>query len=536
MKEQSTTKGFAILSLAGILAKLLSLLYVPLLQAIIGTGGYGIYQKTYEIFTFLYAVLNLGIQTAVAKYISELMAMGNHRDAQRTFRLARTLLLLVGTGISIILIVSAKFIAVNTGSPRIFMGLITLAPAIALTSVLCVYRGYFQGKGIMTPLAVSQVVEQFMNVAASLLFAYIFIKYGVEKGSAGGTVGTSLGAFIAIVYLIYIAAIERIDRKVSNQDKDIKRVRTKTIIKKLGMYGIPIALSAGLQNFGAVVDMTNVTKRLLYAGFTEDQGNVLYGILGYYKTLLYVPLTIITALATAVMPAIVRALVVKDKKTMKEKILFAIRISYDVAIPAAFGLAILSSEIYKVLFGKTTGSQLMLYGSIVVVFMAIVQIQNTILQAVNKFYFVVGSLCIGIVLKIVSNYILIGYKDINIQGAVVGGVLCFFVPMILNHRKMCKTLKFKFSLLRVASKPILSSLAMTIVILLLKISVFGIMNTYLGEGRIVNSIILFIAIALGGITYLYAMISIGGITKKEMDSLSPKVSRMMPGFLKRRLK
>ncbi|GFP75002.1 putative polysaccharide biosynthesis protein [Clostridium fungisolvens] len=536
MKEQSTSKGFAILSLAGILAKLLSLLYVPLLQGIIGTGGYGIYQKTYEVFTFLYAVLNLGMQTAIAKYISELSAVENHRDAQRTFRLARTLLLLFGTGITLVLIASAKFIAQKSGNPDIFIGLITLAPAIALTSVLCAYRGYFQGRRLMGPLAVSQVVEQFMNVAVSLLFAFIFVKYGVEKGSAGGTVGTSLGAFIAIVYLIYIAAVERIDKQVINKDKDIKRIRTKTIIKKLVTYGFPIALSAGLQNFGALVDMFNVTARLSYAGFTKDQGNVLYGILGYYKTLLYVPLTIITALATAVMPAIVRALVAKDKKSMKESILFAIRISYDIAIPAAFGLAILSAEIYKVLFGKTTGYELMVYGSVVVIFMAIVQIQNTILQAVNKFYFVVGSLCVGIVLKIASNYILIGYRDINVKGAVVGGILCFFVPMVLNHRKMCKTLKFKFSLLKVASKPILSSLAMTAVIFVLKISVFGIMNTYLGEGRIVNSIILFIAIVCGGIVYLYTMISIGGITKAEIDSMSPKVSRLLPRFLKRRLR
>lgn len=36
MKEQSTTKGFAILSMAGMLVKVLSVLYIPILMKIIG--------------------------------------------------------------------------------------------------------------------------------------------------------------------------------------------------------------------------------------------------------------------------------------------------------------------------------------------------------------------------------------------------------------------------------------------------------------------------------------------------------------------
>lgn len=67
MKEQSITKGFAILSIASIVAKLLSLIYVPFLTRIVGSVGMGIYGKTYDIFVFVYALTNVGLQTAIIK-------------------------------------------------------------------------------------------------------------------------------------------------------------------------------------------------------------------------------------------------------------------------------------------------------------------------------------------------------------------------------------------------------------------------------------------------------------------------------------
>lgn len=50
----------------------------------------------------------------------------------------------------------------------------------------------------------------------------------------------------------------------------------------------------------------------------------------------------------------------------------------------------------------------------------------------NKFYFVFGSFCIGIVVKIIVNYILVGILDINILGVVVGNFLWFVILVIFN--------------------------------------------------------------------------------------------------------
>ena len=75
MEEKSSNRGFLILSVAGILTKIISVFYIPMLQRIIGLSGYGIYQNCYEVFLFAYAVTNLGTQPAIAKVVAELSAV-----------------------------------------------------------------------------------------------------------------------------------------------------------------------------------------------------------------------------------------------------------------------------------------------------------------------------------------------------------------------------------------------------------------------------------------------------------------------------
>ena len=103
MEEKSVGRSFLILSLAGILVKILSAAYVPLLNAIIGQDGIGIYNASYSYFVFILAITSLGAQPAVAKVVSELRAQGHHEDALRAMKIARNYLAIIGAIITILL-------------------------------------------------------------------------------------------------------------------------------------------------------------------------------------------------------------------------------------------------------------------------------------------------------------------------------------------------------------------------------------------------------------------------------------------------
>lgn len=536
MKEQSTKNGILILSIAGIMAKLLSVLYVPILSKIVGYRGIATYQRIYEVFVFIYALTSLGTQTAVTKYVSELSAKGQEKDALRAFNLARNALFLVGSGLTLALIVFSKPIANLASSPGIYVGLIALAPSIAITAVLSSYRGYLQGKNFMAPIAISQLLEQFFNVLVSLIFAALFIKYGANFGGAGGTIGTSVGAIVAIVILMRTFVKNKLDKEAKLNDVTGILISKKDHLKTLLSYAFPITLSAGMQNLGAVVDTFIIGGRLIFAaGFSDDQSDKLYSALSYYKTVYYVPLVIIAAVVTAMLPKIITSYTVQNGKELRANIKMALRITLIIIIPSAFGLSGLGREIFDVLRLPLEGSKLMPFGAFVVVFMAIVQTQSGILQGTSQLYYVVGSLLIGTILKIICNYVLVGNRTINIYGAVIGGYLCFIVPMIINQVRIRRSIRIKFSLIRLCIKPLISSLFMSISIYISKYFIYGLTNK-IGLRGVFNIIPLGAVIFIAALTYFLLMIILKGITKKDLDTVSPKIYNILPNIFKSKIR
>lgn len=537
MEQKSAGRGFLILSIAGIAGKLLSAIYVPLLTAVLGETGYGIYVAGYDIFVFLIAVTSLGAQPAVTKVVTELRAMGNHKDALRAMKLAIRYLAMISIVIAGIFMLIAFPLSKIISAEKSALTFLFLGPAIIFAAILAAYRGYMQAVEEMEALAISQIIEQLINVILSLVFAgmLIAITSSDEWGSAGGTVGTSLGAIVAIIYIIYIYEKRNYREEAEkNHDPNRRRVSDKKIVKKLFMYAIPITLVAGVQNFAGVIDTMTLGKSLSSAGFNQEQVNDLRAVLSYYKTLIYVPLAIVTALGTSIFPKVIQAFVHKNKKELKQQTSYAFRIMYMIVIPAVFGLAILSKEIYKFLFPSSSGYYLLMYGSTLLVFMSITTIQNVILQGINKLYLIIFSASAGLVAKIIINVLLVSIPSINIMGAVVATFVSFIIPAVINHRKIERFFKVRIPIIKQAIVPTICSMLMTIVIFLVKFPVIKVADM-IGGGRIVIAIATLVLIGIGGVVYLYTMVYFGGIRKRDLDLISPSLFRFLPRSIRKEL-
>lgn len=534
--KQSTTKGLAILSAAGIAVKLLSVLYVPMLVRTIGEEAYGVYNNTYVIFTWVYAMTNVGMQPAIAKLVAELEEAGNPKDALKAFKISRTLLALVGLVAMLSLIIFAKPISIATRNPRATLSLMALAPTIAFTSILVSYRGYFQGRSLITPIGISQVVEQIVNVALSLLCAYLLLSVSFEAGVAGATVGTSIGALIALVYIMYIYRSKRYYVIPKSEQLAERRHSTKYLLRKVIKYGMPITISTGLANFGAVIDATNVRSRLQAIGYAQKNVDLMAGILGKYQTLINVPIVFTTAIGTIMLPAIARSVVNRDKVAIRDKTRLALKLGFVITIPSAMGLTVLSESVYKALYGiNTPGHMLMTYGAFITVLIGMIQIQTTVLQSLNRFYACLWTLVIGLVVKIGINYILIGIPSINIYGAIIGGYVGYGITFLLNVMLLKKSIKKKIGYFSMLIGPVAASLLMGVVIYYVNKYGLYILGG-MGASSKVYVLITFIAVIIGVAVYGYGLILTGVITKKEIKEVSPRLYGKIPGFIRRRMR
>lgn len=537
MKEQSSTaKGMFMLSFAGIMAKVMSVIYTPFLTKILGNEGYGVYSKTTEIFLFVYALSCMGAQPAVAKVVAEYTALGNHKGANRVLKVAGGFYFVFGSILALGMVLLAGPVSKMANTPESALGIKALAPCIVITSILAILRGYMQGKSEMTPIAISQIAEQFLNVVLSLLCAFILVQSSISFGNAGAQVGTSVGALFACFYIIYCYDKKRKDEEELLNSASSKKIKDKAILKKVIRYAVPITISAGLQNFGGIVDMLNVSNRLVNsAGFTESYANVLYGLLGKYKTLYGVPLVLITAIGTTALPSIAKLIVLKERKEAKKSISYAFKLAFMISIPAAVGLSMVSEEVYVALYGDSLGYKVMMYGSVILVLMSTTQIQGVVLQSINKLYYVLGTFSIGIIVKIIINYILVGITPINIYGVVVGNIFWHLIPAYLNHQEICKVMKMRMPFLRLTIKPVFASLVMAATIFLCK-KPMSIIYRFVGLTRLTAIPAVLILVGIGGFVYLYLMIRIGGIMKRDIEAISPKIFRFMPRFMRIKLR
>ena len=220
---------------------------------------------------------------------------------------------------------------------------------------------------------------------------------------------------------------------------------------------------------------------------------------------------------------------------MENKINFSLRVTYFLSIPSAFGLAVLAKEVYNYLYGSPEGYLMMVVGSITIVLMAVVFVQNIILQALNKFYFVVATLVIGLVVKYFANYILVGNKNINIYGAVFGFILYFGLVFILNNSEVRKVTKIKIKHMSLISKPLIASIYMSIGIIALR----WIINIFIKTQNLelfVGILYTLLLVVFGGALYIQALLYMGAVNKEDIQSLSPKIYNKIPNRIKRYMK
>jgi stage V sporulation protein B len=535
MKEQSVAKGFSILAASGIIVKLLSLLYIPFLLAIIGEEGNGIYAAAYQVYVLIYVISNSGIPVAISKLVSELFAVSNYKDAIRSFKIARSFLLMIGIIMTILMFILAPTLAKAIHFEKAYLAILALSPTLLFTAVASSYRGYFQGRGNMTPTAISQIIEQVINMIFTIVFAAVLLRYGIEAACAGGTIGTSLGALFSAVFLVkYQQKKDGFVVPGLTDNTKVQRYSYSKLVKKIANYSIPITFCIGMQYAGNLIDLGITKSRLIVAGFSDMEATKLFSHLYKYQQLLNAPLAITVALAATILPAISSAVAIRNKERVQNRVDFALRLCFMVTIPSAVGFAVLSIPIFELLkYGP--GAYLMQIGSFALVLLALVQVQTSILQGSGRLYIVTFNLILGIIGKITANYFLISNKNININGAILGSVIGYCIPIILNFIVMKRILKIRLRVGSLLIKPFLASIIMGLVVYAVY-NAFSIILLFMKNDYLINGISAMISILLGAITYFTAMFLIKGISSEDLNVMPNKLSRYIPKILLERVK
>ena len=158
-KKETFMQSVVTLIFSQVLIKLLGLVYNLYLTNREGFGdkGNGIVSASYQIYALLLTISSIGVPNAIAKLVSERVAVGDHKGAHRIFKIAFATFTVIGLVGALMLFFGANMIAVDwLQIPEAEMTMVSLSPAIFFVAIASVMRGYFNGRQQIKATARSQ--------------------------------------------------------------------------------------------------------------------------------------------------------------------------------------------------------------------------------------------------------------------------------------------------------------------------------------------------------------------------------------------
>ena len=170
---KNVMNGALILSLAALIAKILSACYRIPFENLVGNTGFYVYQQVYPIYGIGMTFALTGFPVFISKIIAE-----QDEEAAKLAVSHQIFVILAFFGLACF-----GFLQLFGHQIALMMGDRHLTPLLGSVSwmflfmpILAVGRGYYQGTFNMTPTAISQVTEQFIRVTVIIFVALLAVQ------------------------------------------------------------------------------------------------------------------------------------------------------------------------------------------------------------------------------------------------------------------------------------------------------------------------------------------------------------------------
>ena len=471
--KEGFVQGIFAMMTSQVVVKVLGLFYKLYLTNRSGFGdeGNAIANAGFQVYALMLSITAIGIPGAISKIIAKKLSIGDHRGANKILKMSLMIFATVGlVGSYFLYSFADTFANQYLHIKEAKLSIIALSPSIFLVSVISVLKGYFNGRESIKTTAKAQGIDQFVNTILTIatidLMVFITKKTNTERMAAISNLSTTFGNIAELTYLIkeYIKIKPEIKKEILSS-ADIENTRIKVLLKEIAKVAIPISLTALIMSISKNIDSTTIVKELSnVVGYKEAKKQ--YGILsGKVDPLINLPLSFNMAIITALLPSISATNGNADK--INKRIFQSYFIGMAISFPILFIYMCYPNEILNLLFpNATSGWKILRVSAISIIFITLEQINNTILEGLEKPFVPIISILIGVIVKAILNRILV--PQVNTPyggtiGACISTVMCHIVATLISIKglKSIKNIKLNArSNIKAIAIPLILSIAM----------------------------------------------------------------------------
>ena len=524
-----------ILAAAGIIVRIIGILYRSPLVAIIGDEGNGYYSTAYTIYTIILLISTNGIPSAVSKIVAGLLAKKEYRNAHKILMGAFCYVFVAGGLASL----ACFFFADRLVGESSAMVLKVFTPTIFFSGLLGVFRGYFQAHGSMLQTSFSQIMEQIVNALVSIGAAILFMSFVAKAdsstqavyGAMGSALGTGSGVVTALLFMMAVYALNnKMFLRRRERDKTEQELSYGQVFKMIITMVTPVILSTCIYNMSSATNLElycEIVEKL--KGYTEAQATTFYGLYsGKANPITNIPIAFATAMSAAIIPTISGSFEKGDQTGTKKKIGDAIKTTMLISIPSAVGLMVLAKPIVFILYPQKgtldVVARLLQVLAISVVFYGLSTLTNGVLQGTGYVNRPVIHAAISLVIQSVILVVLLYFTPLDIYALAVAAVCYSFCMCIFNGLCIRKKLGYKQEVIRTFLVPAAAALWMGAAAFLVYrgMDKLMVMLGVLEKGSMnwgLNCICLVPAVIVAVVVYFVLILKFGAVSREELAAM-----------------
>lgn len=324
--------GTLLLTLAGLLSRIIGFFYRIFLSHTIGAEGLGIYQLIFPVYALTFSLTVAGIQTAISKFVAEAAARDSFpvsfsRERSQcgkypgsfTYLYAGLLLsLLLSFLCTVFLYGYADFLALRVlGEARCGPLLKILSLTIPFGAIHASINGYYYGLKKTAVPAFSQLLEQLARVGGVWLLYRIALEQGQTATIQMAVWGLVLGEVVSVLFSVSFTRFEK------------RCCRLPCAMGQVFTMALPLTLNRVLVNLFSSVEAILIPGKLKAFGYAPDEALSVFGVLtGMAMPMIFFPSVITNSVSVMLLPAISEAAAKEDmdyiRNAVKKSCLYCI--------------------------------------------------------------------------------------------------------------------------------------------------------------------------------------------------------------------
>lgn len=431
MKEKFI-KSTIILIIGGLLTKILGMVIRIVTTRVIGLEGIGLYMLVMPTYSLFITIATLSLPIAISKLVSE-----NTRNNKNVILGIIPIALLFNIIVITILILSSKFIS-NTllQNSKLYYPILAMSVTLPFITLSSIIRGYFFGRQKMIPHVTSNLFEQIVRLAMTIIITPYLLKFGIISAVTGLILFNVVSELLSIFILFFF-----MPKNVKITKNDLKPDYDN--VKDLFSISFPTTTGRIISSIGGFLEPIVITFVLLAIGYNNDYITMEYGIIsGYVFPMVMLPQFLSGAVSSALLPTISSYNALNMKKAIKRKLYQAISFSLLIGIFFTIIFMIFPELSLKIMFNETEGAKYLFFAAPIFLLTYIQGPIVSTLQAIDEAKIVMSSSLIGVVVKTIVLFFAL-YLDIHMYALLIAIFIQYLIVTIYQYKKLKKALNTK---------------------------------------------------------------------------------------------